>query len=225
MEKPGILRSKAGPEAATPEDGYPVAFSVEYPTSCSRLKTLLRVILAAPIILFMQLLSGDISLLVETGGPLASYLTFAAVFWIAPLLMITLRWKYPRWCFDTYLELYRYSTRVGVYVLLLRDEYPSLDEDQAVTLRIAYPDVKSELNRFLPTIKWLLAAPHYIVLILLWIAVLMATIVAWFTILIAGRYPRALFTLVEGTIRWTYRVYCYAFMLTTDRYPPFRLAP
>ena len=112
-----------------------------------------------------------------------------------------------------------------VYLILLRDEYPSLDEQQAVSLQIEYPDVKGQLNRFLPIIKWLLATPHLIVLAILWIAAVIVTIIAWFTILIVGRYPRVLFTFVEGTMRWSHRVWCYAFMLTTDRYPPFRFGP
>ena len=124
--------------------------------------------------------------------------------------MIVFRHKYPLWCFHTFLELYRFSARVFVYLLLLRDEYP---------------DAKGQLNRFLPIIKWLLVIPHLIVLTILWIAALIVTIIAWFAILIVGWYPRGLFTFVEGTFRWSYRVYCYAFMLTTDRYPPVRFGP
>ena len=138
--------------------------------------------------------------------------------------MLVFRQKYPLWLFETYLELNRFTARVYAYLLLLRDEYPSLDEEQAVSLQIDYPDVKRDLNRYLPIFKWLLVIPHLIVLIILGNAVVIVTIIAWFAILIAGRYPRGLFTFVEGTIRWFYRVYCYAFMLTTDRYPPFRLA-
>ena len=223
---------KAGSKAALGEDSYPVRFSVKYPESRNRLTVLTRLILAIPIILFMQLLSGDVSLfdpaafdLDESENSWDALLPFAAMFWIAPLLMIVFRQKYPHWCFDTFLELYRFSARVTVYLLLLRDEYPSLDEQQAVSFQIEYPDVKGQLNRFLPVIKWLLVAPHMIVLIILWIAVVIVSIIAWFTILIVGRYPRGLFTFVEGTIRWSYRVYCYAFMLTTDRYPPFRFGP
>ncbi len=139
--------------------------------------------------------------------------------------MIVFRQKYPRWWFDWNLELNRLGARVSAYLMLLRDEYPSTDEQQAVSLQIEYPDVQGQLNRFLPIIKWLFAIPHLIVLALLGIAALIVTIVAWFAILILGRYPRGLFTFVEGTFRWSFRVIAYAFMLTTDRYPPFRFGP
>ena len=220
-----MQQNKAGSKTALGEGSYPVQFSVEYPKSRNRLTVLLRLILAVPIIAFMDLLSGDLSILDESGDSWDALLPYAAMFWIAPLLMIVFRHKYPLWCFHTFLELYRFSARVFVYLLLLRDEYPSLDEQQAVSLQIEFPDAKGQLNRFLPIIKWLLVIPHLIVLTILWIAALIVTIIAWFAILIVGWYPRGLFTFVEGTFRWSYRVYCYAFMLTTDRYPPVRFGP
>ena len=109
-------------------------------------------------------------------------------------------------------------------IFLLRDEYPSSDEEQAVHLDIAYPDVEGQLNRFMPLVKWILAIPHYIVLIVLWLVVIVLTFIAWFAVLIVGRYPRSMFDFVVGVERWTYRVIAYAFLLTTDRYPPFNLS-
>ena len=87
---------------------------------------------------------------------------------------------------------------------------------------VAYPQ---ELNRWLPLVKWLLAIPHYIVLVFLWLAVLVSVIIAWFAIVFTGRYPRGLFDFVVGVGRWTNRVVAYAFVLVTDRYPPFSLQP
>jgi Domain of unknown function (DUF4389) len=74
-------------------------------------------------------------------------------------------------------------------------------------------------------VKWVLAIPHYIVLFFLWIAAIVVVIIAWFAILFTGRYPRGMFDFVQGVIRWGVRVVAYAFVLVTDRYPPFSLAP
>ena len=138
-------------------------------------------------------------------------------------LMLVFRRKYPRWWFDWNLELAGFTTRCMAYLALLRDEYPSTDEAQAVHLELWYPDATA-LNRWLPLVKWLLAVPHYIVLAFLWLAATLCVIVAWLAILFTGRYPRGLFDFVTGVFRWTLRVWAYAFLLTTDRYPPFSFA-
>ena len=135
---------------------------------------------------------------------------------IAPLLMILFRQKYPRWWFDWNLELSRFIARVSAYLLLLRDEYPSTDEHQAVDLQIEYPDVKGELNRFLPIIKWLLSIPHLIILVILVSLALIVSVIAWFAILITGRYPRALFSFVKGPCDGGTVYDAYTFLLTTD---------
>jgi Domain of unknown function (DUF4389) len=142
-----------------------------------------------------------------------------------PLLMILFRQKYPRWWFDWNLELQRFGNRVGTYLALMNDSYPSTDDHQWVELDYAYPDAAADLNRWLPLVKWLLAIPHYIVLFFLDIAAFFAVIVTWFAILFTGRYPGGIFSFVEGVFRWHNRVVAYAFTLVTDRYPPFRLAP
>jgi len=139
--------------------------------------------------------------------------------------MIVFRQKYPRWWYDWNLQLLRFANRVGVYLALMDDRYPSTDEAQSVHLELPYPDVPTELNRWLPIVKWLLAVPHYIVLFFLYIGLLLAAIGAWVAILLTGRYPRGLFGYVEGVIRWHNRVVGYAFVLVTDVYPPFRLGP
>ncbi len=143
----------------------------------------------------------------------------------APLLMILFRQKYPRWWFDWNVELLRFSTRVSAYLLLMRDEYPATDAAQAVRVDVAYPEAGQNLNRFMPLVKWLLAIPHYVVLGFLGILVFIAVIVVWFAIVITGTYPRMAFTFAEGFLRWGTRVAAYAFLLTTDRYPPFRFSP
>jgi hypothetical protein len=139
--------------------------------------------------------------------------------------MILFRQKYPRWWYDWNLELMRFSNRIAAYLALMDDRYPSTDERQGVTLDFPYPDAARDLNRWLPLVKWLLAIPHYIVLVFLWIAAILVIIFAWFAILFTGRYPRGLFDFVLGVIRWENRVVAYAFVLVTDKYPPFRLSP
>ena len=212
-------------DVSTGGDLYPVQLSIDYPEARDRLSALVRIVLALPILAIFALIGGAFT----TNDPAIDEwlvpLTGGGALWLPILLMILFRKKYPRWWFDWNLELNRFSTRVFAYVMLLRDEYPSTDEKQAVSVDIEYPDVESELNRWLPIVKWLLAIPHYIVLAVLWTAVLAATIIAWLAILIVGQYPRAIFTFVEGTLRWSLRVIAYAFLLTTDRYPPFRLSP
>ena len=85
--------------------------------------------------------------------------------------------------------------------------------------------MRTDLNRWLPLAKWFLAIPHYIVLAFLGIAAAVCIVIAWFAILFTGRYPRGLFDFVLGVGRWSVRVSAYAFLLTTDRYPPFSLSP
>ena len=142
---------------------------------------------------------------------------------LPPLLLIVVRQKYPRWWFDFSVSYLGFHNRVCAYLLLLRDDYPSTDEEQAVHLDVPYPDVDAELNRWLPLVKWFLAIPHYVVLILLDVAVVLAAVGAWFVILFTGRYPRSLFRFTVGAMRWHNRVVAYAFALVTDQYPPFRL--
>jgi len=158
-----------------------------------------------------------------TGGWSWQYSVVGLV--VVPLiLMLLFRQKYPRWWFDWNVALTKFSTRVSAYLALLRDEYPSTDEDQAVHIEIPYPNAKQDLQRGMPLVKWFLAIPHYIVLVFLCIAAIVSVIIAWFAILLTSRYPQGLFDFVVGVLRWSLRVEVYAFLLTTDRYPPFSLS-
>jgi hypothetical protein len=209
---------------------YPVQLSVEYPDrDLDRLTTAFRIIVAIPIIIVLGALgSGQWSSDWGNGSPgpdvwIAG--SGGAIVFFPALLMIVFRQKYPRWWFDWNLELMRFENRVGAYLGLLDDKYPSTDEKQSVTLEFPYPDAKQGLNRWLPLVKWFLAIPHYVVLFFLAIAAIVCVIIAWFAILFTGRYPRGLFDFVVGVIRWGNRVTAYAFVLVTDQYPPFRLSP
>jgi len=206
--------------------GYPVQFSVDYPDRpLDRLTTLFRIFTTIPIAIVLGAVSGSTYQWSYRGNMNAIIAGVGGLLFLAPLLMILFRQKYPRWWFDWNQELLRFTNRVTVYVALMDDHYPSTDEEQSVHLDFPYPDVPRELNRWLPLVKWFLAIPHYVVLFFLDIGAVVVVIITWFVILFTGRYPRALFDFVEGVIRWHNRVIGYAFLLVTDRYPPFRLSP
>lgn len=205
------------------QDPYPVQFSVDYPDRpLNRLTTFFRIFTVIPIAIVLGTVSGG-----TWGSSEGRYYIVGAggLLVLGPLLMILFRLKYPRWWFDWNLELQRFGNRVGAYLALMDDRYPSTDDQQSVHLDYPYPDAARDLNRWLPIVKWLLAIPHYVVLAFLDIAAVVVVIVAWFAILFTGRYPRGMFDFVQGVIRWHNRVVAYAFTLVTDRYPPFRLAP
>ena len=206
---------------------YPVRFSVDYPDrSLDRPSTGFRIFMAIPILIVLGAVSSAGSWDWSNGNGIAQSAAAGAggLLFLGPLLLILFRQKYPRWWFDWNLELQRFGNRVAAYLALLDDRYPATDQHQSVHLDYLYPDVERDLNRWMPLVKWLLAIPHYIVLLFLDIAALVVVIVAWFAILFTGRYPRGLFDFVEGVIRWHNRVIGYALVLVTDRYPPFRLA-
>jgi hypothetical protein len=203
-------------EDASP--GFPATLEIDYPDrELDRLSTFFRLFTVIPIAIILALITGatvraeSANYVVGSGG----------IVFLATVLMLLFRQKYPRWWFDWNLALTKFGTRVAAYLALLRDEYPSTDDEQAVRIQIAYPDAGRDLNRWLPLVKWFLALPHYIVLSFLAIATLLCVIIAWFAILFTGRYPRTLFDFVVGVFRWWLRVAAYAFLLATDRYPPF----
>jgi hypothetical protein len=206
--------------------GYPVRFSIDYPDrDLNRLTTAFRAFVAIPILIVAAGIGGESASYASGGHGWRFAGAGAAILFFPTLLMILFRQKYPRWWFDWNREVLRFSNRIGVYLALMDDHYPSTDEQQSVVLDFPYPDAKQGLNRWLPLVKWLLALPHYVVLSFLWIGVFVAVIVAWFAILFTRRYPRGLFDFVRGVFRWTNRVAGYAFVLVTDEYPPFRLQP
>jgi hypothetical protein len=202
---------------------YPATLSIAFQERSDRFSVLFRLFAAIPILIILGLMvAGDGNYEPDSADSVRVMGT-AGVLFLPVMLMIVFRQKYPRWWFDWNLEFTRFTTRVGVYLLLLRDEYPSTDEPQALQLDVPYPDAKTELNRWLPLVKWLLALPHILLLVLLWVAVTVCTVFAWLAILVTARYPRKLFPFVEGVMRWSLRVSAYAFLLTTDVYPPFSL--
>jgi uncharacterized RDD family membrane protein YckC len=205
-------------------ESYPVSFSVDYPDrALDRMTTALRIFTVIPIAIVLGSIGGGYDS--YAGGGRTVAFGGAGLLFLPPLLMILFRQRYPRWWYEWNLQLLRFSNRVGVYLALMDDRYPSTDEQQSVHLDFPYPDAKEGLNRWLPLVKWFLAIPHYVVLFFLYLGAFFAVIGAWFAILFTGRYPRGIFDYVQGVIRWHNRVVGYALVLVTDRYPPFRLGP
>lgn len=211
----------------TQSESYSARLDIDYPDRLDRFTTFFRLIWAIPILIVIGLLtdSGDTVVLVEETGDVVRWsgAGITGGLFIATMLMIVFRQKYPRWWFDFARELARFGARVGAYLALLTDRYPSTTDEQAVHLELDYPEVEQDLNRWLPLVKWLLAIPHYIVLAVLFVVVVFVVLIAWFAILFTGRYPQGLFDFVVGVGRWALRVQAYAFLLLTDRYPPFSL--
>jgi hypothetical protein len=216
---------------ATQSHPYPARLTVDYPESLNRVSTLFRLIWAIPIFVILALLTASASdtvTVITDSGEVVSRVTttgmgIAGGLFVATMLMIVFRQRYPRWWFDFSLALSRFSNRVGAYLGLLTDRYPSTEDEQSVHLDLDYPNVEQDLSRWMPLVKWLLAIPHYIVLVVLAVGAVFAILIAWFAILVTGRYPRPLFDYVVGVGRWALRVQAYATLLITDRYPPFSL--
>jgi hypothetical protein len=184
---------------------YPLVFDVEYPERLSRLLIFVKWLLALPHWIILYGL-----------GVLAGAITFVA--WFA----ILFTGRYPRELFDLVVNSWRWQANVAAYVGLMRDEYPPFSWEEGrypVRFQVEYPE---RLSRLLIFVKWLLALPHYIVLFLLGLVAYLAWIVAWWAILITGRFPRALFDFLVGLGRWNWRVQAYTNLLR-DEYPPFSL--
>jgi uncharacterized membrane protein len=215
----------------TQPQAYPARLSIDYPEKLDRGSTFFRLIFVIPILVILTLLTAtasDTVTVITDSGEVVSKITTTGLgitggLFVATMLMIVFRQRYPRWWFDFALNLNRFSNRVGAYMGLLTDRYPSTEEEQSVHLDLDYPNVEQDLNRWMPLVKWLLAIPHYIVLAFLVVGAIFAILIAWFAILFTGRYPRALFDYVVGVGRWALRVQAYATLLITDRYPPFSL--
>jgi hypothetical protein len=199
---------------------YPLTFEVDYPDRpLNRLTTALRLFMAVPIVVLLTAIGGFT--VASTGADTTTVVASgSALLFLPPLLMVVFRGRYPRWWYEFNVELLRFQNRVGVYLALMDDRYPSTEEQQSVRLDVPYP---TGLNRLLPLVKWLLAIPHYVVLAVLYAGALVAIIAAWFAVLVTGRFPHGLFDYLVGVGRWTNRVTAYAFLLVTDEYPPFRL--
>jgi hypothetical protein len=199
---------------------YPVGLTIDYPDrALDRVSTLFRLFLVIPIVIIFVLLYPT-----QESEPVTYPLAGPGILFLPVLLMVLFRQKYPRWWFDWNIGLTAFMYRVVAYLALLQDEYPATDDEQSVHLDIPYPDARQDLNRWLPLVKLFLAIPHYVALVFLGLAAVVAVVTAWFCILATGHYPKPMFNFVVGVLRWFLRVEAYSGLLVTDRYPPFRLA-
>ena len=149
---------------------------------------------------------------------------FEAGFIILPaLLALVFREVYPSYLLTfnhAFLEL---QTRVVAYVLLLTDDYPSIERNKSI--EVIFPEIKGgkALNRWLPLVKWFLSIPLIIVGLIYSLIALGMTFIAWIMTSATGNYPKWAGKFVLKTVRFWNRVNGYAFLLVTDKYPPFAL--
>jgi hypothetical protein len=210
---------------ATPHSAYPARLEIEYPDrGLNRMSTFFRVFAIIPIAIVLAMVDGaSFSWYSSSRGGSETLAAGGGILFLPLVVMLLFRRKYPGWWFDWNLQLTRFATRVAAYAVLCDDRYPSTDEEQSVHLDLDRPD-GAQLSRWLPLVKWLLAIPHYVVLLALGIGAFFVVVIAWFAIVFTGRYPRWAFDYVVGVMRWSLRVEAYALLLITDRYPPFSLA-
>jgi hypothetical protein len=203
---------------------YPVNLKIDYPDrQLNRLTSFFRIFTLIPIAIVIGLIVGSSPSWGEHHDAWRWGIGAGGILFLPTLLMILFRQKYPKWWFDWNLNISRFSTRVYAYFAMMTDMYPSTDEEQTVHLEITYPDAKKDISQGMPLVKWFLAIPHYFVLVFLGIAAFVCLVITWFAILFTGKYPRGLFDFVLGFSRWCLRVEAYAFILVTDKYPPFNL--
>ncbi|CAC9584345.1 POSSIBLE TRANSMEMBRANE PROTEIN [uncultured Gammaproteobacteria bacterium] len=202
------------------DKGCPAQLSIKYNNKSNRATVFLRLLLALPILTILILLLE--AHLAQSNNANTNVMQIGGGFLFFPImLMIVFRQKYPKWWFDWIYELVKFSCRIAAYMMMLTDKYPSTDKEQDVKISLKYPNVKEDLNRYLPLIKWLLAIPHFLILSVLGVAVLLLLPIVWLIILMIGRMPKKLFNFLVGLMRYSLRVSAYSVLLITDKYPSF----
>ena len=185
-------------------------------TERNRLTAFFRIILVLPALVFLASFAPTSAFANDSIGMYAGLLALPAA------LALVVRQVYPSYVLAFNEALLSLQTRVDAYLLLLTDEYPSIEENDLVSVTFPEVDAK-QLNRWLPLIKWLLALPLYLVGIVYVIYSAVLTVIAWFSILFTGNYPEVCAEGVVGTIAYWNRVVGYALLLVTDEYPTFSL--
>ena len=217
----------------TESTAYAARLDIDYPEQLDRVSTAFRLILIIPIVIIFGIISANSSyttvIVSDTGEYITSWVAqgggILGALFFATMLMLLFRKRYPRWWFDFAKEFTRFSARVGAYLILMTDQYPSTEDEQTdLPGRPRRYPAQARRTRHWPLVKWFLAIPHYFVLAFLALGAFFVVIIAWFAILFTGRYPRGMFDYLVGVGRWGLRVNAYALLLVTDEYPPFSLS-
>jgi hypothetical protein len=171
-----------------------------------------RGILAVPVVVFVIAFT-----------PMADEAWATGLIILPVVLALVVRGIYPSYVLSFNHGLIELETRLVAYVLLLTDDYPSIERNPKIA--VLFPDVDGgkKLNRFMPLVKWILAIPLVIVGLVYALLALVTTFIAWIVTWSTGTYPRWALDIVLGTVKFWNRVYGYAILLVTDEYPGFSL--
>ena len=175
---------------------------------------LFRVFLAFPVLIFLSSFSEFAD---NLPGVIGGFLVLPVV------LSLLFRNVYPSYVLAFNKALLELSNRINAYLLLLTDEYPSIEANQKV--RLIYPEIEGgkKLSPWMPLVKWFLAIPLFLLGVIYAIYALALTLVAWITVISKGYYPEEKAEEVIKVIAYWNRLYGYALLLVTDEYPSFSL--
>jgi hypothetical protein len=175
---------------------------------------LFRVFLAFPVLIFLSSFS-------EFADNLPGVI--GGFFVLPVVLSLLFRNVYPSYVLAFNKALLELSNRINAYLLLLTDEYPSIEANQKV--RLIYPEIEGgkKLSPWMPLVKWFLAIPLFLLGVIYAIYALALTLVAWITVISKGYYPEEKAEEVIKVIAYWNRLYGYALLLVTDEYPSFSL--
>jgi hypothetical protein len=187
-------------------------------TERNRVTALFRLILVVPMAIFVASFTPSLADFENTdwNG------LFAGFFALPVALALVFRQIYPSYLLAFNEALLSLQTRVDAYLFLLTDEYPSIEENDVVSVTFPEVDAKA-LNRWLPLVKWLLAIPLYIVGVAYMIYASFLIFFAWISVLFTGNFPEFCAEGIVGVIAYWNRVAGYAILLVTDEYPTFSL--
>ena len=171
-----------------------------------------RGILAMPVVVFVIAFT-----------PMADEAWATGLIILPVVFALVVRGIYPSYVLSFNHGLIELETRLVAYVLLLTDDYPSIERNPNIAVLLPDVDGGKKLNRFMPLVKWILAIPLVIVGLVYALLALIITFVAWIVTWSTGTYPRWALDIVLGTVKFWNRVYGYAILLVTDEYPGFSL--